>query len=149
MVPWRTIFFWVNSAACLGWLIIAVLWVGEESQGSIDPFSAIVGVAMASPAVAIAIGEWLLFSRDKERLERPLGYVAGIVGGLACFGFLANAGEAIVKGGPGTPGLEFWLGFGVICFSIAAYGFWCCWLRVRRKTIPEPRGFPVCDRTAP
>lgn len=63
------------------------------------------------------------------------------------FGFLANAGEAIVEGGlPGIgfwPGVGLWLGFGSICLGLAAYGLWCGWLRVRKRTLPEERGFPV------
>src|SRR2546430_2143731 len=98
MVPWRTIFFGLNSAACLGWIAIATLWLAEGSQGSIDLRSGVVGIVMASPAVAVALAEWLLYFRGKQKLERPLGIVAGLVGALACFGFLANVGEAVVKG---------------------------------------------------
>jgi hypothetical protein len=145
MVPWRTIFFGVNCAACLGWIVIAVLWLAEGSQRSIDLFSAVVGVVIAAPAAAIAVGEWLLFARGKQKLERPLGIVAGLVGALALFALVANAGEAFVKGG--SPGALFWLGFGSVCLAISAYGFWCCWLRVRRQTLLlsriKPRGNSV------
>lgn len=141
------IFFGVNCAACLGWIVVAVLWLAEGSQGSIDIFSAVVGVVIASPAAAIAIGEWLLFTRDKQKLERPLGIVAGLVGALALFALIANAGEAVVEGG--SPGALFWLGFGSACLAIAAYGFWCCWLRVRRQTLPQSRGFPVGQAAVP
>lgn len=146
-VSWRMIFFGVNCAACLGWIVVAVLWLAEGSQGSIDIFSAVVGVVIASPAAAIAIGEWLLFTRDKQKLERPLGIVAGLVGALALFALIANAGEAVVEGG--SPGALFWLGFGSACLAIAAYGFWCCWLRVRRQTLPQSRGFPVGQAAVP
>src|SRR5262245_20750401 len=128
MEPWRTIFIGV-------WIVVAVLWLVEGSQGSVDHFSAVVGVVIAAPGAAIALAEWFLFARDKHRLERPLGIVAGLVGALALFALVANAGEALVEGG--SPGVLFWLGIGSVCLAIAAYGFWCCWLRVRRQTLPS------------
>jgi hypothetical protein len=145
MVPWRVIFFGVNLAACLGWIALATQFIAGESELSV--FALLVGALMASPAIAVGIAEWLLFARRVHRLERPLGIIAGLVGALALFALIANAGEALVKGG--SPGALFWLGFGSVCLAIAAYGFWCCWLRVRRQTLPQSRGFPVGQAAAP
>lgn len=143
MVPWRIIFFGVNLAACLGWIALVAQSFAEYA----DLNALVVGSIVASPAVAVGIGEWLLFAWRLRCLEQPLGAVSGLVGALALFALVANAGEALVKGV--SPGLLFWLGFGSVCLAIAAYGFWCCWLRVRRQTLPQPRGFPVGQAAAP
>lgn len=147
MKVWRAIFFGVNSTVCLGWiglctLFVAPLAVDELGENSLA-VAVVVGVGMASPAVVVLVGEWLLFARRWGGLERPLGVVAGLGGALALFAFVANAGEAIMKGG--SAGVVFWLGFGGACVVIAAYGFWCCWLRVRRKTFSRVRGFDVIE----
>jgi hypothetical protein len=145
MVPWRVIFFPVTLAACLGWIALTTHFIAGESDLSV--FAFVLGTLMASPAIAVAVAEWLLFARRMPRLERPLGMVAGLVGALAVFALVANAGEALAKGG--SPGVLFWLGFGSVCLAIAVYGFWCCWLRVRRQTLPQSRGFPVGQAAAP
>ena len=139
MVPWRVIFFGVNLAAGLGWVALVAQFIAGESDWSL--FAIALGAIMASPGIAVALAEWLLFMRGMAWLERPLGVVAGLVGALAVFCLMATAGEAAVKGG--SPGVLFWLPFASICLAIAAYGFCCCWLRVRRQTLVEPRGFPV------
>jgi hypothetical protein len=136
MLPWRVIFFGVNFAACLGWIVLSALFIATESDRSL--VAVVLGALMASPGVAIAIAEWLLFARRVPRLERPLGVLAALVGALALFALIANAAEAAVKGG--APGVLFWLGFASACLAIAAYGFWCGWLRVRRQTFVEARG---------
>ena len=145
MVPWRVIFFGVNLTACLGWIALTTQFFAGESDLSI--FGLVLGAIMASPAIAVALAEWLLFARRMPRLERPLGIVAGLVGALALFALVVNAGEALVNGG--SPNVLFWLGFGSICLAISAYGFWCCWLRVRRQTLPQSHGFPVGQAAAP
>jgi hypothetical protein len=139
MAPWRVIFFAINSAACLGWVVLTARFIATESD--LSGLALVLGMIMASPAIVVAVAEWLLFTRRIPRLERPLGVLAGLVGALALFALVVNAAEAAVKGG--SPGVWFWLGFGTTCLAIAAYGFWCCWLRVRRQTLAEPRGFPV------
>jgi hypothetical protein len=144
MVPWRIIFFGANLAACLGWIALTIQFIGESD---LSVFALVLGAIMASPAIAVGIAEWLLFARRMPRLERPLGVIAGLVGALALFALVANAGEAFVKGG--SPGALFWLGFGSVCLAIAAYGFWCCWLRVRRQTLLQSRGFPIGQAAAP
>jgi hypothetical protein len=107
MVPWRVIFFAVNVAACVGWIVLTAQFIGESGLGL---FAFLIGAIMAAPAVAVGIAEWLLFMRRVTRLERPLGVLGGLVGALSLFGFVANAGEAAMKGG--SPGVLFWLGFG-------------------------------------
>jgi hypothetical protein len=142
MVPWRIIFFGVNVAVCLGWIVLTIQFVNGSE---LSVFAFLFGAIMAAPAVAVGVAEWLLFARHATRLERPLGILAGFIGALSLFGFVANAGEAVVKGE--SAGVLFWLGFGGICLTIAAYGFWCCWLRVHRRTLPQQRGFPIGDAT--
>ena len=139
MPPRRAIFFGVNVAACLGWIVLTSLFIATESDLSL--LALVLGGVIASPAVALALAEWLLFTRLVPRLERPLGILAGLIGALALLALVANAAEAAVKGI--APGLLFWLGFGSGCLAVAAYGFWCGWLRVRRQTLIEPRGFSV------
>lgn len=143
MAHWRIIFFAINFAACLGWVAVIAQFIAGESDGSVS--SLLLGAIMAAPAIAVGIAEWLLFARRVPGLERPLGFLAGLVGVLALFAFVANATEA--KGG--SPGALFWFGFGAICLTISAYGLWCCWLRVRRRTLVERRGFPVGRAAAP
>jgi hypothetical protein len=136
MLPWRVIFFGVNVSACLGWIVLISLFIATESDLSL--MAVVLGGVMASPAVAVALAEWLLFARRVPRLERPLGILAALVGALALFALVANAAEAAVKGG--APGLLFWLGFGSGCLAVAVYGFCCGWLRVRRQTLVQARG---------
>jgi hypothetical protein len=121
--------------------------VGETLVGGGSPFAFLGGVCFVWPALVFGVAEWLLHVRSVRGLEQPLGIVCGLVGGLAIFAFVSNAIEAALGGG--SPGFVFWLGFGAACFSIAAYGLWCCGLRVRRRTMPEERGFPVGGPTAP
>lgn len=141
LVPWSMVFCAVNCAACLFWIVFVVLWLAEVSQGNIGLVPSAVAILIALPAVAIGFLEWLLYSRQARKLERPLGIFTGLIGLLALFGLISNIGEAIVKGGPSD--VLWWLSFGSICLTIAAYGFWCCWMRVRQRTLPHLRGFPV------
>jgi len=136
MPPRRAIFFGVNVAACLGWIVLTSLFIATESDLSL--LALVLGGVIASPAVAVAVAEWLLFARRMQRLERPLGILAALVGALALFALIANAAEAAVKGI--APGVWFWLGFAGVCLAIVAYGFWCGWLRVRRQTLVQARG---------
>jgi len=145
MVPWRVIFFAINFAACLGWVALSAHFIATDADWSV--FTAVIGAILASPGIAVAVAEWLLFARRVPRLERPLGVVAGLAGALGLFALIANAAEALGKGG--SSGAFFWLWFGNICLVISAYGFWCCWLRVRRQTLVEPRGFPMDGAAAP
>jgi hypothetical protein len=145
-MPWRVIFFGVNFAAAMGWVVMFADFIGRESDGSV--FALVSGAVMASPGIVVMIAEWLLFARRVKALERPLGVLAGVVGALASFALITNAGEAALKGGP-SAGVLFWIGFTAVCLAISAYGFWCCWLRVRRQTVPEERGFPVGRPPAP
>jgi hypothetical protein len=140
MTPWRTIFFAINFTMSVGMVAMCVgVLVG--SSGDASPGAFLGGVCFIWPAAAVAIAEWVLYFRKVRRLERPLGIFAGLVGTLALFALVSNAGEAIIKGD--SPGISFWLGFGSICLCVAAYGLWCAWLRVRQRTLPEERGFPV------
>src|SRR5688572_1194455 len=141
MVPWRTVFVAINFSAAVLFVIMCLVSVGESLAGGGSPFAFVGGVCFIWPALALGVCEWFLHVRSVRSLERPLGVVCGLVGGLAIFVFISNAAEATVKGG--SPGILFWLGFGAVCFAIAAYGLWCCWLRVRRRTFPEQPGFPV------
>jgi hypothetical protein len=147
MVPWRTVFFGVNFGAAALFVILCVVSMAESLVGGGSPFAFLGGVCFVWPALAFGVAEWSLHVRNARSLERPLGVVCGLVGGLAIFAFVSNAAEAAVKGG--SPGILFWIGFGAACFAIAAYGLWCCWLRVRRRTFPEERGFPVGRPAAP
>jgi nitrate/nitrite transporter NarK len=134
----RVIFFSINLSACFGWIVISAR-LFSESEG--DLFAVVVCTLMAFPAVVAGVAELLLFSQRAPWLERPLGIVAGIVGAAAVFGFLANVGEVIHS--RSSPDVSFWLVFGGACLAVAGYSFWCCWLRLRRRTFAEPRGFPV------
>ena len=147
MVPWRTVFFAVNFGATVLFVIVCVASVGETVVGGGSPFAFAGAVCFAWPAIAFGVAEWFLHVRNARSLERPLGIVCGLVGGLAIFAFVSNAAESSAKGG--SPGVGFWLGFGAICLAIALYGLWCCWLRVRRRTLPQARGFPVDRAAAP
>ncbi len=92
--------------------------------------------------------EWWLFFRRAKRLEVPLGIVSGLIAAFAIFGFLANLGED--QRGATPPPLRFWIGFGSVCFGIATYAGWCCYLRVTSRTFVESEGFPVVTtRPAP
>lgn len=153
MVPWRTVFFAVNFGTTVLFVIACVVGVCEWLVVGGSPFAFLGAVCFVGPALAFGITEWLLYVRKVRNLERPLGVVCGLVGGLAIFAFISNAAEAAVKGG--SPGVWFWpyvwlwFGFGTVCVAVAAYGLWCCWLRVRRRTFPEERGFPVGGPAAP
>jgi hypothetical protein len=147
MVPWRTIFFAINFGAAVFFFVICLASVGESFVGGGSPFAFLGGVCFAGPAAAFGIGEWLLRMRNIRGLEGPLGLVCGLVGAMALFAFASNAAEAAVKGG--SPGIRFWLGFGAVCFAIAVYGLWCCWLRVRHRTLPGERASPNAGPEAP
>ena len=138
MSAWRAIFFGINLAACLSWIFITARFFAESDR---DAFAAVMWTLVALPAVAVGVAEWLLFTRRAPRLERPLGIVAGLVGALAIFAFLANVAEVVHSSA--SPDVDFWLLFGAACLAVAAYSFWCSWLRTRRRTFAEPRGFPV------
>jgi hypothetical protein len=139
VLPWGVIFFAVNLAASLGWLTLTGISFARDSDWGF--FTFLIAATMAAPAIALAVAEWLLFGRQIAWLERPLGIIAGLVGALALFALVANAGEAVAGGR--SPGSFFWIGFGSICLGVATYAFWCCWLRVRRRTIAARPGFPV------
>ena len=139
MVPWRAIFFSVNVSVAIGMVFVIAQWI--VSGSAMQPFVLFVGCVMVAPFIAIAIAEWLLFTRRAPRLERPLGVVAGLAGALAVLCFLTNVGEAVMQGS--STGISIWFVFGVVCLCVASYGFWCCWLRVRRRTLEMPRGFSV------
>lgn len=141
MWPWRTIFFAIHVAACFAFIVTVGFWVVDVSAGRVSVLTVCAGLVMASPAIAVMMAEWLLFAKGYRKLETLLGIVAGLAGFMACFAFIANGVEAIVNGR--SPGIGFWLLFGFVSLAMGAYGFWCCWLRVRHKTCIEPRGFPV------
>jgi hypothetical protein len=145
MVRWRTIFFAINFAAAIFVAIMCVVSAGEALVGGGSPFAFLGGVGLVGPAIAFGVAEWVLYVRSNRTLELPLGIVCGLIGGFAVFAFAANAAEAAVKGG--TPGAKFWIPFGTACFGIAVYSLWCGWLRVRGRTFPEMRGFPVVGPT--
>ena len=138
---WRPLFFSVNFAVSVVFIVSCVIAVGESLGGGGSPFALLGGVCFVWPALAVAIGEWLLYVRNVRRLERPMGVVCGLVGVLALFAFFANAGEAIVKGGQ-PPGVVFWLGFAAACFGIAGYGLFCCWKRFQNDQ-KDQRGFAL------
>jgi hypothetical protein len=142
LMPWRPVFFAVNFAGAIAFIMACVVAVGETFGGGGSPFAFLGGLCFVGPALAFAIAEWLLYVRNMRKLERPLGVACGGVAALAVFAFVSNTGEAIVYGGK-SPSVIFWLDFGATCFSIAAYGFFCCWKRVRRGDGPGDRGFPV------
>jgi hypothetical protein len=144
MVPWRTIFFAVNVSAALGMVVTIAGWLVASSAPDLSTL--VVGCVLSAPFLTFVVAEWLLFARRVVRLERPLGIVPGIVGGLSLFAFFSNLGEAVVH--HSSPGLLFWCVFGLACSSVAVYGSWCCWLRVRHRTLEVPRGFGVV-RAAP
>ena len=136
-MPWQSIFFAVNFSLAVLMLITGVgAILTGESHGSFCG-----GILLLAPAAIVAIAEWRLYVRRVTRLERPLGIFSGAVGALAIFGFISNAAEAIVQGN--APGLSFWLIFGGVCLIIGAYGLWCAWLRVRRRTFADAAGFDV------
>jgi hypothetical protein len=137
MVPRRTIFFAVNFALSVSMVAICVGALAEVFGGGGSPGSLMGGVCFIWPAALCAIAEWALYFRKVRRLERPLGIFAGLVGALALFALVTT----IVRGD--SPGMGAWFGFGSICLALAAYGLWCAWLRIRRRTLPEQRGFPV------
>jgi hypothetical protein len=140
-LPWRTIFFAINFGAAVLFVVGCAISVGESLVGGGSPFAFLGGACLVWPALAFGADEWFLYVRHARRLERPLGIACGLVGALALFAFIGNAAEAAAKGP--SPGAAFWLVFGAACFGIAAYALWCGWLRVRRRTLPEERGFPV------
>jgi hypothetical protein len=147
IVHWRTIFFGVNFGVTILFVIMCAVSVGESLVGGGSPGAFFGGACSVWPAIAFGVAEWCLYIRNARSLEQPLGVVCGLVGGLTIFAFVSNLAEAAVV--DSSPGIIFWLIFGAVCFSIAAYSLWCCWLRVRRRTFPEQRGFPVGPATTP
>jgi hypothetical protein len=145
-MQWRAIFFGVNFAAAVGWVVSVADFIGDKSDGS--TFALVTGAVMASPGIVVMVAEWLLFARRVRVLERPLGVLAGVAGALALIALITNASEAALKGGSQV-GVLFWIGFTGVCLGISAYSFWCCRLRVRRLTLPEEWGFPVGGPAAP
>lgn len=139
MFPWRTVFFAINLAAALGWVVLATMFVAEEVFDS-NLAAVIMWAAMGSPGFAVAIAEWRLFSRRSRSLERALGVLAGCVGALAVFAWISNVIDAAPRK---SPSAAFWIVFSTTCLTIAVYGIWCCWLRVRHRTLPEEPGFPM------
>lgn len=141
---WRVVFFTVNFTMSMLWVAMCVTVIYDCLRRNGTPFAFLGGICFIWPAMAWAIAEWALHFRNARRLERPLGIFCGLVGALALFALVSNAIEAAVE--RSSPGIGFWLVFGGVFLSIAAYGLWCAWLRVRRRTMrepPEPRGFPV------
>src|SRR5437867_3902834 len=104
MVPWRTVFFAVNFAAALLFILSCALSVGQNAYAGGSAFAFLGGVCFVWPAMAFAVGEWLLYVRKVQALERPLGVTCGLIGALAVFGFFSNLAEASSKGtSPGLP----------------------------------------------
>ena len=128
-------------------VVMCAVAVGESLVGVGSGFALLGGVCFIGPAIAFGVAEWCLYVRNVRGLERPLGAVCGMIGGLAIFAFVSNAAEALARGG--SLGEMFWLGFGATCLAVAVWGLWCCWLRVRRRTSPAERGFPVDRPAAP
>jgi len=93
MVPWRTVFFAVNFGTTVLFVIACVVGVGEWLVVGGSPFAFLGAVCFIGPALAFGITEWLLYVRKVRNLERPLGVVCGLVGGLAIFAFISNAAE--------------------------------------------------------
>jgi hypothetical protein len=81
----------------------------------------------------MGVAEWLLFVRKWQGLRRPLGFVCGGFSALVAFGFFSNLVEALQDGD--FPPLVFWLIFGGISLTLAAYSAACCWHRIRRSEI--------------
>ena len=142
-MPWRAIFFAVNFAASVLFVISCIVAVGESLNGAGSPYALGGGVCFVVPAAAYGLAEWLLYVRNVRRLERPLGVVCGVVGAMAVFAFVANAGEAMTTPTSGGPGVLAW-GFAAACFGTAAYGFFCCWKRFTSDGTSR-RGFTVRD----
>jgi hypothetical protein len=138
---WRVVFFTVNLTVSLLFVAMCVGSICETLMGNGSPFALLGGICFVWPAIAFGVAEWALHVRNVRRLASPLGIACGRVGVLGLFALVSNAIEAAVDGS--SPGVGFWLAFGGICISVAAYGLWCCWLRCRLRTMPEPRGFPV------
>lgn len=153
MMPWRTVFFAVNFGATVLFVIACVVSIGESLVGGGSPGAFLGGFFFVWPAIAFGVAEWCLYVRKTRSLEQPLGVACGLVGGFAVFAFVSSAANAAPKGAspgsPDGPGGLFWMVFGSVCFVVAIHGLWCCWLRVRRRTFPEQRGFPVGSPTAP
>jgi hypothetical protein len=147
MARWRTIFFAINFGFAVALVALSVEPLMELFAGGGTPGSLGGVVCCGWPAAAIAPAEWLLYFHNVRGLERPLGIVSGIGGLLALTALISNAAEAISTGN--SPGVGFWLGFGSICIGAAAYAFWCAWLRIRQRTTPEERGFPVEQSRTP
>ena len=144
MMPWRPVFFAVNVSSAVAFVGLCVVSVAEVLAGAGSGFAFLGGVCLSGPAVMFAICEWLLYVRGARSLERPLGVVCGVVGGIAIVSFVGNLGEAVAESA--LAGVPFWLMFGGLCSGVGGYGFWCGWLRIRRMTFPDERGFPVSRR---
>lgn len=142
MTSWRTIFFAVNFGAALLSVVMFVVVVAEWPYSLGSPFAFLGAAGGIVPALGFCLAEWLLYVRKARSLELPLGVICLAVGALAIFAFLATAAEALTDGEDAL-GVRFWLIFGSICLTIAIYSFWCGWLRVRQRTFPSERGFPV------
>jgi hypothetical protein len=143
MVHWRTLFFAVNFTLSAGTVAACVGALAEVFGGGGSPGSFIGGACFVGPAAAFALAEWVLYFRNVRGLEVPLGIFAGMGGALSLVALVSTIVEATVTGGSAPIG--FWLVFVPVCLSLAGYGFWCAWLRVRRRTLPEERGFPVSE----
>jgi hypothetical protein len=141
--PWPSIFFAVNFFAAISFLTICVLTVFEAAF----PLDRLESMVMAVPALAFAWGEWLLYFRQVQSLELPMGRLCGAGGGLILLALIASAAEAASTGD--SPGILFWLVFGGGGLLIAAYGFVCCWVRTRNHNLRQLGGFPVLPTPQP
>jgi hypothetical protein len=142
MVPWRTIFFVINFGVTMVVVLPSLAIIVDYLVVGVPSFAFFGAVIFIWPALAIGVGEWLLYVRNVRSLERPLGVVCGLVGVMAIYGFVMNAADAAVKGD--SLDIGFWLVSGGKFFGIAAYGLWCCWLRVNSR--PGPRRSPAARR---
>lgn len=129
----RLTFFLVNLSAAILFLVLGVI---ASFSGDRSPFAGVGAFFFVWPAVAFGIGEVVLFRRGSRPLERSLGAVCGMMGGLAFLTLIASALAA-------PSNWEFWLSVGGTCIGVTIYGFWCCWWRMNRADSAKHPGFPV------
>ena len=125
----RLIFFLVNFGMSLLFGLLFVVAFAEALAGSGSPFGLLGGLCCTGPSFALAVAEWAFFVRKREWLRRPLGYVCGAAGFFAVFAFVSNVAEAVVDGHQAP--LEFWIIFGSVVVTVAAYCAFCCWHRLK------------------
>jgi hypothetical protein len=136
----RTLFFLVNFAGSIGFMMMMAAVIGEALGGNSDVgMAAIAAVAFFGPALLIAVGEWYGYMRKSKYWEQGLGVFYGMLGVMFLVGTVLSV--LGVKEDPkahAEASLAFWVVYLSISLSVITYLIWCCWYRMMRRV---PRNF--------